>query len=120
MEEPRRSEAELLHGAALDIGRWRKRTPSEHTIEPLPGLMSRVLAASFVYIAHAVPAFAVGDLLVRENWRSHNRLTLRVGSRATTAARAGRRSSDGPESSTMKCLAGRASLDFVPLTDKVS
>ena len=42
MEEPRRSEAELLHGAALDIGRWRKRTPSEHTIEPLPGLMCRV------------------------------------------------------------------------------
>jgi hypothetical protein len=47
-------------------------TPSEHTIEPLLGLMSRVLAASFVYIAHAVPAFAVGDLLVRENGYSHS------------------------------------------------
>ena len=29
--------------------------PSEHTIEPLLGLMSRVLAASFVYIAHPYP-----------------------------------------------------------------
>lgn len=46
-------------------------TPAKQLIEPLLELLSRVLAASFVYVAHAVPAFAVGDFLVRENGRSH-------------------------------------------------
>ncbi len=45
--------------------------PSAKVLGELLDLLHRVLAACFVYVAHAVPAFAVGDLLVKEDGLSH-------------------------------------------------
>jgi hypothetical protein len=47
-------------------------TPSAPMLESLTDFLLRVLAASFVYVAHSVPDFSVGDLLVSNDGTSRN------------------------------------------------
>jgi hypothetical protein len=67
----------LTHAQVLERDRLAKLggqtlRPTSQSLAPLLALLSGVLAASFVYVAHSVPAFAVGDHFVEDDGSSHS------------------------------------------------